>query len=95
MNMDIATSIEWIKDWIKSDKAIIRANSKNRTVVAYYTQVIKVYETATEALKKQEPQRVIKPEYEYICKCPSCGCSVLDCNYCKYCGQQLDWGDEK
>ena len=48
-------------------------------------------EMATTALEKQEPQRVIQPEYEYICECPSCGCSVLDCNYCRYCGQKLDW----
>lgn len=52
-------------------------------------------EMAIEALKKQEPQRVIKPEYEYICKCPSCGCDVLDCDYCKYCGQRLDWWDKE
>lgn len=52
-------------------------------------------EMALEALKKQEPQRVIKPEYEYICECPSCGCDVLDCDYCKHCGQRLDWWDEE
>ena len=52
-------------------------------------------EMAKNALEKQEPQRVIKPEYEYICKCPSCGCDVLDSNYCKYCGQRLDWWGKK
>jgi len=51
----------------------------------------KILDIVIEALKKQEPQRVIQPVNEYICKCPSCGCDVLDCNYCKYCGQKLDW----
>ncbi len=27
-------------------------------------------------------------------KCPSCDLFVTQDNYCKYCGQALDWGDE-
>lgn len=52
-------------------------------------------EMATNALKKQEPQRVIESDDEYTCYCPSCEYPVLDCDYCKHCGQRLDWFDEE
>lgn len=49
---------------------------------------------AIEALKKQVPLRVFQSEKEYTCYCPSCEYPVLDCDYCKHCGQRLDWWDE-
>lgn len=52
-------------------------------------------EMATKALEMQEPRRVIKPENEYTCYCPSCEYPVLDCDYCKHCGQRLDWWDKE
>lgn len=63
----------------------------------YIELLKKTVAIALDALRKQEPQRVVipDPEYEYICECPSCGCSVIDGDYCKHCGQRLDWWDEE
>ena len=59
---------------------------------------------AVEALEKQIPKKVIfgYDEQDSIC-CPNCKGELLSmdwydhwkCNYCEFCGQALDWSDEK
>ena len=55
---------------------------------------------ACEALEKQIPKRplpVITHYNEFICAiCPSCQkiAVEVDDNYCRCCGQKLDWSDE-
>ena len=63
----------------------------------------KANEIAIQALEKQIP---MKPKINRIdsetiyCKCPSCNITTVlyrNCimNYCKECGQKLDWSDEE
>ena len=59
---------------------------------------------AVEALEKQIPKKVISgyDEQDSIC-CPNCKGELLSmdwydhwkCNYCEFCGQALDWSEEK
>lgn len=43
---------------------------------------------------KSTPKKVIKYSYADASACPSCGLAITADNYCKYCGQALDWSDE-
>ncbi len=59
---------------------------------------------AMTALEKQIPKKVILryDEQDSIC-CPNCKGALVSmdwydhwkCNYCEFCGQALDWSDEK
>lgn len=60
-------------------------------------------ELAIQALEKQIPMKPktnrVDSETTY-CKCPSCNITTVlyrNCimNYCKECGQRLDWSDEE
>lgn len=65
------------------------------------------FEKTIEALKKQTPTKpkheaINKLNYAYIC--PACNKFIfkneqshgnIDIPYCKWCGQKLDWGEEK
>ena len=57
-------------------------------------------ELAVDALRKQIPQKLIVTTSTK--RCPSCnkqltnkGCIHSKYNYCKWCGQALDWGEGK
>ena len=53
----------------------------------------KDYRTVAEAIKRNEPMKVIKEHKGY--SCPKCNVSVFDeYNYCYDCGQALDWTDK-
>lgn len=62
------------------------------------------YEMAQLAIKALEKQISMKPKTNRVdlettyCKCPSCNITTVlyrNCimNYCKECGQKLDWSD--
>lgn len=57
----------------------------------YSADVIKAYQEAIEALKKQEPKKVPSQRW-----CMSCGKIFLydKPSYCHNCGQKLDWEEK-
>lgn len=60
---------------------------------------------AVEALEKQMPKKgiMIGDDYSSVLSCPNCRKPIVNVwniakyepNYCHYCGQALDWSDEK
>lgn len=57
--------------------------------------------TVKEAVEKQIPKKVmLSKEYPLYKLCPNCGKNLFSFangwqyNYCPYCGQALDWGNE-
>lgn len=50
---------------------------------------------AAKALEKQVARKIVRPSVEVGYKCPLCdeSRSWKDGNYCKDCGQMLDWSD--
>lgn len=57
------------------------------------TQFKKAVDLAKEALEKQIPKKPVKTRREIVC--PTCRTLVGSNPYCKYCGQALDWENEK
>lgn len=51
------------------------------------------YHAVIKALEKQIPKKPIKFKDEIVC--PPCKTLVGSSPYCRYCGQALDWGEEK
>ena len=48
--------------------------------------------------KKEIPMKVDIGTYGILSdthRCPSCNKRIIDGTYCRYCGQKLDWSDEK
>ncbi len=59
----------------------------------------KDYDLLKQALKRNEPMKIDSPNYYgfgYF-KCPKCKDIVVEeyDNYCRECGQKLDWSDDK
>lgn len=55
---------------------------------------------AIEALEKQEPKKPRETRCALMCarcghKITEKGCKKLDRNYCKKCGQAIDWSDDE
>ena len=65
----------------------------------------KVVTLACKALEKQIPKKgiMIGDDYSSVLSCPNCRKPIVNVwniakyepNYCHYCGQALDWSDEK
>ena len=61
--------------------------------------------TAVQSLEKQIPKKgiMIGDNYSSVLSCPNCRKPIVNVwniakyepNYCHYCGQALDWSDEK
>lgn len=75
---------------------------KERLAIPDYKESIPKYyeamEMAVKALEKQIEKKPIKDkEFSSLFDCPSCGRRqkiMYEQNYCKVCGQKLDWGNE-
>ncbi len=63
--------------------------------VRRFKHVPKYYKTAIEALEKQLPMKPNAAGYNLIhYKCPKCKTIVpIQADYCKVCGQRLDWSE--
>ena len=55
-----------------------------------------------EIIKKEQPKKLIKYPFSKEWHCPTCGTgngeyegTVGTHNYCHYCGQKLEWEDDK
>ena len=63
-------------------------------------QVIKALDIMRECTEKQipkEPLPIITDDNEFVCDiCPSCQSTAIEVkdNYCRFCGQRLDWRNE-
>ena len=62
-------------------------------------RAIGTQEECRAAVDKQNAKKVGEPYINYYrnkkAECLNCHCSVLHpSNYCKFCGQKLDWGNE-
>ena len=88
-------TIERIKEALEQAKGGLEWYNKNHPKMK---EQIKWQETVIWALEKQVPQKPLAFRADY--KCPICdktfmfGNSIKP-NYCKRCGQKLDWSEEK
>lgn len=85
-NLEIITNnkFKMARDYF-SNLVFARGNSKP-TITSYYI-------SASVALEKQVPKKPIY--YGLWHKCPICHkTSIFKPNYCKKCGQRLDWSDD-
>ena len=98
--MTIEQALEIKQKWT-SEQA---RNDLERLLLRGEKPADKVVALACKALEKQIPKKVIfgDDEQDSIC-CPNCKGELLSmdwydhwkCNYCEFCGQALDWSEEK
>lgn len=93
----VMDAIEELRIGIKTCKDIISYNGdfEPRNTCERLTEKIRNFETAIEALEKQLPMKPNATGYNLIhYKCTKCKTIVpIQADYCKVCGQRLDWSE--
>lgn len=97
---DIQKAIKFAENEIKSLELAPKINGCEMT--EWWKNQIEIWETAISALKKQIPKEPLICGYRegreintisYVC--PICHKHISRENFCKNCGQALDWSDTK
>ena len=81
-------------------------NEVKELLINSYQESNGYFSRIEEALKRNEPMKVdletiLHLSYAHFYDCPKCGNTVRDIidrkyyNYCPFCGQKLDWSEEK
>lgn len=84
-----------IFDTMTADEVIVRLRCLRELTldlfkVLYSERYKDALKIALDAVNKQIPAPPKKRENQCIYECPVCGVEAHD-NYCRYCGQKLDW----
>lgn len=97
---DIQKAIKFAESEIKSLELAPEINGCEMT--EWWKEQIKIWKTAMSALEKRMPK---KPNIHGLREgreintisytCPICNKHISRDNYCKHCGQALDWGDRE